>query len=164
MDKELEYLGKATTNPERPCIAILGGAKVSDKIEVIQNLMKLVDKLLIGGAMAYTFARAKGEPTGNSLVEEDKVDLARELMASAGDKLLLPLDHVVTAELTAGAASEIVESIPVGKLAADIGPKTIARLYESHLGSQNHNLERPHGCFRETPIRQGHSGACQSRG
>src|SRR5262249_26521674 len=78
MDKELEYLGKATKNPERPCVAILGGAKVSDKIEVIENLMKIVEWLLIGGAMAYTFLRAKNEPTGRSLVEEDKVGLAKD--------------------------------------------------------------------------------------
>src|SRR5215469_16344253 len=95
MDKELEYLTKATKNPERPCVAILGGAKVSDKIEVIENLMKIVDRILIGGAMAYTFLRARGESTGKSLVEEDKLDLARELMARAGAKLMLPVDHVV---------------------------------------------------------------------
>ena len=81
MDKELEYLGKVTKNPERPCVAILGGAKVSDKIEVIENLMKVVDKLLIGGAMAYTFLRARGEETGKSLVEDDKLDLAAQLMS-----------------------------------------------------------------------------------
>ena len=86
MDKEIEYLTKALKNPARPCVAILGGAKVSDKIEVIQNLMKVVDKLMIGGAMAYTFLRARGEGTGKSLVEEDKIDLARELMAQAGDE------------------------------------------------------------------------------
>src|SRR5581483_12258140 len=107
MDKELEYLGKATANPDRPCVAILGGAKVSDKIEVIQNLMKFVDRLLIGGAMAYTFLAAKGEPTGKSLVEADKIDLARQLMSEAGDKLVLPVDHVVAAELAEGAPSEV---------------------------------------------------------
>ncbi len=96
MEKELEYLGKATRNPARPCIAILGGAKVSDKIEVIENLMKIVDRLLIGGAMAYTFLRARGEGTGTSLVEEDKIELAGQLMASAGDKLMLPVDHVLS--------------------------------------------------------------------
>src|SRR5260370_20873121 len=90
MDKELEYLNKATQNPARPCIAILGGAKVSDKIEVIENLMKFVDRLVIGGAMAYTFLKAKGEPTGKSLVEEDKGDLAPQLMAPARHKLPLP--------------------------------------------------------------------------
>src|ERR1700732_5064777 len=95
MDKEIEYLTKVTQNPERPCIAILGGAKVSDKIEVIQNLMKVVDRLMIGGAMAYTFLRARGEGTGKSLVEDDKIELAKELMAEAGDKLMLPVDHVV---------------------------------------------------------------------
>ncbi|HYZ87300.1 MAG TPA: phosphoglycerate kinase [Bryobacteraceae bacterium] len=129
MDRELEYLGKAVTNPERPCVAILGGAKVSDKIEVIQNLMKIVDRLLIGGAMAYTFMRAKGEPTGKSLVEEDKIELAKELMSQAGDKLVVPVDHVVAPEFKEGAPSEVVETIPEGKMALDIGPKTVA-LYE----------------------------------
>ncbi|MDP2996452.1 MAG: phosphoglycerate kinase, partial [Bryobacterales bacterium] len=95
MDKELEYLTMATQNPPRPCVAILGGAKVSDKIEVIENLMKFVDKRLIGGAMAYTFLKAKGAPTGKSLVEQDKVELAKTLMEQAGDRLVLPLDHVV---------------------------------------------------------------------
>src|SRR5271154_1548863 len=102
MDKELEYLTKATRNPERPCVAILGGAKVSDKIEVIENLMKVVDQLLIGGAMAYTFMKAQGKPVGRSLVEEDKVDLAKELLARAAGKIQLPLDHVVAAELKEG--------------------------------------------------------------
>src|SRR6202035_2160550 len=126
MDKELEYLTKVTRNPERPCIAILGGAKVSDKIEVIQNLMKVVDKLMIGGAMAYTFLRARGEGTGKSLVEEDKIDLARELMAAAGAKLMLPVDHVVAAELKLGVDTKVVERIPDGLMGLDIGPKTVA--------------------------------------
>src|SRR5664280_1840545 len=104
MEQELKYLGMATTNPERPCVAILGGAKVSDKIEVIENLGKVVDKLLIGGAMAYTFLKAQGKPTGNSLVEADKVSLAGKLLASLGDKLVLPVDHVVVSEIAAGAA------------------------------------------------------------
>ncbi len=115
MDKEIEYLTKATKNPARPCIAILGGAKVSDKIEVIENLMKFVDRLLIGGAMAYTFLKAKGEPTGKSLVEDDKVELAGKLMAEAGARLLLPVDHVVAAEFKEGAENETVATIPDGK-------------------------------------------------
>src|SRR5271166_3154716 len=123
MDKELEYLTKVTQNPERPCVAILGGAKVSDKIEVIQNLMKVVDRLLIGGAMAYTFLRARGEETGKSLVEEDKLDLARQLMSEAGDKLMLPVDHVVASELKAGAENETVPVVPEGKMGLDIGPR-----------------------------------------
>src|SRR5438477_8760841 len=125
MDKEIEYLTKAVKNPARPCVAILGGAKVSDKIEVIQNLMKVVDRLMIGGAMAYTFLRARGEGTGKSLVEEDKIALAKELMAASGAKLMLPLDHVVAAEFKAGAENQVVDRIPDGKMALDIGPKTI---------------------------------------
>src|SRR5258708_33036930 len=120
MDKELEYLTKATKNPPRPCIAILGGAKVSDKIEVIQNLMKFVDKLLIGGAMAYTFLKAKGEPVGKSLVEDDKLELALKLMAEAGSKLVLPVDHVVATELEEGAECQTVTAIPEGTMGLDI--------------------------------------------
>src|SRR5438067_6042080 len=112
MEQELKYLTMVTRHPERPCIAILGGAKVSDKIEVIDNLMKIVDKLLIGGAMAYTFFRAEGRPVGKSLVEEDKIALAKELLASAGSKLALPLDHVVAAELKEGIPSQVAEQIP----------------------------------------------------
>src|SRR5439155_23614163 len=97
MERELKYLGMATTNPARPCIAIQGGAKVSDKIEVIRNLGKVVDRLLIGGAMAYTFLKAQGLPTGKSLVEDDKVELAKSLLAQLGGKLMLPVDHVVVA-------------------------------------------------------------------
>src|SRR5690349_17854906 len=121
MEAELKYLGMATTNPARPCVAILGGAKVSDKIEVIQNLGKVVDKLLIGGAMAYTFLKAQGKPTGKSLVEDDKVELAKELLATLGGKLMLPVDHVVVSEIAPGAANEAVETIPAGKIAVDIG-------------------------------------------
>src|SRR5215470_15404592 len=95
MEQELKYLGMAVSNPPRPCVAILGGAKVSDKIEVISNLGKIVDRLLIGGAMAYTFLRAQNLPTGKSLVEEDKIDLAKQLLAGLGSKLMLPVDHVV---------------------------------------------------------------------
>jgi len=152
MDKELEYLGKATTNPERPCVAILGGAKVSDKIEVIQNLMKVVDKLLIGGAMAYTFLKAKGEPTGKSLVEEDKVDLAKQLMSEAGGKLLLPTDHVVATEFKAGAENKTVERIPDGWMALDIGPKTIATYEKVIAGSKTIIWNGPMGVFEMPPF------------
>src|SRR6202165_582633 len=110
MERELKYLGMATTNPARPCVAILGGAKVSDKIEVIENLGKVVDKLLIGGAMAYTFLRAQGQGTGKSLVEEDKIDLAKKLLTDLGGKLMLPEDHVVVSEIAPGAAYEVVET------------------------------------------------------
>lgn len=155
MDKELEFLGKATTNPERPCVAILGGAKVSDKIEVIQNLMKLVDRLLIGGAMAYTFLKAKGQPTGKSLVEEDKLDLARDLMAKAGDKLVLPVDHVVTAELREGGEQTVVDSVPDGKMAVDIGPKTAAAYAEVIRGAKTIIWNGPMGVFEKKPYDAG---------
>ena len=155
MDKELEYLGKATTNPERPCVAILGGAKVSDKIEVIQNLMKVVDRLLIGGAMAYTFLKAKNEPTGKSLVEDDKVELAKQLLASAGDKLVLPVDHVVAAEFKAGAANEVVVTIPDGKMALDIGPKTVAIFSGIVAGAKTVIWNGPMGVFEMPPFDTG---------
>src|SRR5580698_2015394 len=115
-DKEPEKQGKTVRKPARPSVAILGGAKVSDKIEVIQNLMKVVDRLMIGGAMAYTFLRARGESTGKSLVELDKIDLARELMAQAGGKLMLPVDHVAATEMKAGADSQIVDRVPDGSM------------------------------------------------
>jgi phosphoglycerate kinase len=152
MDKELEYLGKATTNPERPCVAIIGGAKVSDKIEVIMNLLKVVDRLMIGGAMAYTFAKAKGEPIGKSLVEDDKLDLARDLMAQAGDKLMLPVDHVVSAEFKAGAESEVVTVIPEGKMALDIGPATVAAYVEVVKSAKTIIWNGPMGVFELKPF------------
>jgi len=155
MDRELEYLGKATTNPDRPCVAILGGAKVSDKIEVIQNLMKVVDQLLIGGAMAYTFLKAKGEPTGRSLVEDDKVDLAKQLMAETGGKLLLPVDHVVVSELKEGAPFEIVETIPADKLAVDIGPKTVEAFSAVIAKAKTIIWNGPMGVFEKPPFDKG---------
>jgi phosphoglycerate kinase len=151
MEKELEYLGKAITNPDRPCVGVLGGAKVSDKIEVIQNLLKVVDRLLIGGAMAYTFFRAQGRPTGKSKVEEDKVDLAREVLAQASDKLMLPVDHVVASELVVGAPSEVVDSIPEDKLGVDIGPKTVAAYTEVIRGAKTIIWNGPMGVFEMPP-------------
>jgi phosphoglycerate kinase len=155
MDKELEYLGKVTRNPERPCVAILGGAKVSDKIEVIQNLMKVVDKLLIGGAMAYTFLRARGEGTGKSLVEEDKLDLAKQLMCEAGDKLILPVDHVVASEFKAGAENEVVDRVPDGKMGLDIGPRTIDAFSKVIAGARTIIWNGPMGVFEMPPFDTG---------
>jgi 3-phosphoglycerate kinase len=155
MDKELEYLTKVTKNPERPCVAILGGAKVSDKIEVIQNLMKVVDRLMIGGAMAYTFLRARGESTGKSLVEEDKIELAKELMAASGDKLMLPLDHVVAAELKAGAENQVVDRVPDGKMGLDIGPKTIDAYSKVIAGAKTIIWNGPMGVFEMPPFDKG---------
>ncbi|HEX9760386.1 MAG TPA: phosphoglycerate kinase [Candidatus Acidoferrales bacterium] len=131
MEKELAYLGKAISNPDRPFVAILGGVKVSDKIEVIENLMKIADAMLIGGAMAYTFLKAEGVNVGKSLVEEDKIELARRLRADAksrGFPLLLPVDHVVAQEIKAGTPTQTtpVASTPEGWMGLDIGPKTVA--------------------------------------
>jgi len=152
MDKELEYLDRVTRTPEHPSIAILGGAKVSDKIEVIKNLMKVVDKLLIGGAMAYTFLKAKGEPTGKSLVEDDKVELAKELLATAGGKLMLPVDHVVARELKEGAESQVVETIPDGYMGLDIGPKTIEEFSAVVRGAKTIIWNGPMGVFEKKPF------------
>ncbi len=155
MDKELEYLNKVTKNPDRPCVAILGGAKVSDKIEVIENLMKFVDQLMIGGAMAYTFMRAKNEPTGKSLVEPDKIDLAKELLGRADGKIHLPVDHVVAAELKEGAPSQIVETIPEGMMGLDIGPKTVAQ-YEDFIAQAKTIIwNGPMGVFEKPPFDAG---------
>jgi len=155
MEQELKYLTMVTRHPERPCVAILGGAKVSDKIEVIANLMKIVDTLLIGGAMAYTFLKAQGLPIGKSLVEEDKVALAHDLLASAGDKLLLPLDHVVAAELKEGAASQVVERIPDGMMGLDIGPKTVQAYSQAIAAAKTIVWNGPMGVFEKPPFDKG---------
>jgi phosphoglycerate kinase len=155
MDDELKYLGMAVNNPARPCVAILGGAKVSDKIEVIQNLGKVVDRLLIGGAMAYTFLKAQGKPTGNSLVEADKVELAGRLLAELGGKLMLPVDHVVVSEIAAGAANEVVETIPEGKIGVDIGPQTIAAYAQVIAAAKTVIWNGPMGIFEKPPFDKG---------
>ncbi len=155
MDKELEYLGKATSNPDRPCIAIIGGAKVSDKIEVIVNLLKICDRVLIGGAMAYTFLKAQGQPTGKSLVEEDKLQLARDLMAEAGPKLLLPTDHVVSEKFEANAPFEVVTTIPEGTMALDIGPATVAAYTAEVAAAKTIIWNGPMGVFEMPPFDKG---------
>ena len=155
MEKELKYLSMVTSNPPRPCVAILGGAKVSDKIEVISNLAKVVDRLLIGGAMAYTFLKARGEPIGKSLVEEDKLELARQLMAAMGDKLMLPADHVIAAEIKEGANHQTVETIPDGMIGLDIGPKTIERYSQVIASARTVVWNGPMGVFEKPPFDQG---------
>jgi phosphoglycerate kinase len=138
MEKELRYLGLALGDPDRPFVGILGGAKVSDKIDVIENLLGKVDRLLIGGAMAYTFFRALGMPTGKSLVEEDKLDAARDIVTHAKARnveLNLPVDHVVADKLEAGRPTEVlkVSDAAIGeRMGLDIGPET-TRLYTQLL-------------------------------
>jgi phosphoglycerate kinase len=131
MEKELAYLGKALSAPARPFVAIIGGAKVSDKIEVVENLMKVADTMLIGGGMAYTFLKSQGLPIGKSLVEEDKLDLARKLLADArakNFKLQLPVDHVVAPAFKADAPAKTVSvaETPAEQMGLDIGPQTVA--------------------------------------
>jgi phosphoglycerate kinase len=136
MEKELQYLGHALEKPERPFVAILGGAKVSDKIDVIQNMLGKVDRLLIGGAMAYTFFKARGIPIGKSLVEDDKLDAARQIEADARKRnvgLELPVDHVVTDRIEEGTANELlaIGDPAIGaRMGVDIGPAT-SKAYEA---------------------------------
>jgi phosphoglycerate kinase len=137
MEKELAYLGEAINNPERPFVAILGGAKVSDKIEVVENLMKIADVLLIGGGMAYTFLRAQGQRIGKSLVENEKLDLAKDLLDHArarNFKFLLPVDNVIAPEFKADAPAKVVDvgAIPDDQMGLDIGPRTMA-LYGAEI-------------------------------
>jgi len=155
MEKELQYLEKCTANPERPCVGILGGAKVSDKIEVIENLLKFADRLLIGGAMAYTFLKSQGKPTGKSLVEEDKLELAKGLLEKAGDRILLPCDHVVAEVLEENAPCEVVEEIPEGKMGLDIGPKTREAYAEVLRGAKTIIWNGPMGVFEKKPFDAG---------
>jgi phosphoglycerate kinase len=160
MEREVEYMGKALANPEKPFVAILGGAKVSDKVNVITNLLNKVNALLIGGAMAYTFYRAKGIPTGKSLVEEDKVPLAAELIKQAqekGVKLLLPVDHVIADKFDAAAQYKTVgeRGIEDGWMALDIGPKS-AELFAREIASAKTVVwNGPMGCFEMAPFAEG---------
>jgi phosphoglycerate kinase len=161
MEKELEYLGKALQHPLRPFVAILGGAKVGDKIGVIQNLIKKVDVLIIGGGMAYTFLKAQGQQVGKSLVEEDKVNLARELLNEAKNqklKLLLPLDHIVADKVDVNARVQIVNSgqpIPPDVMALDIGPKTVEVFSEEISRARTIVWNGPMGVFEVAPFAKG---------
>ncbi|WP_290033626.1 phosphoglycerate kinase [Ligilactobacillus cholophilus] len=133
LEKEIKFLGNAVDNPAHPFVAILGGAKVSDKIGVINHLLDKADKIIVGGGMAYTFYAAKGIKIGNSLVEKDKIELAKEIMDKAGDKLVLPVDNVCAEKFDNDAPSKVIEGdIPDGWMALDIGPKSV-ELFESVL-------------------------------
>jgi phosphoglycerate kinase len=159
MEKELAYLGKAISNPERPFVAVLGGAKVSDKIEVVQNLMKLADAMLIGGAMAYTFLKSQGLPIGKSLVENDKLDLARALLDEARQhnfRLLLPVDHVL-AESPDSTATKIadISATPEGWMGLDIGPKSIELFSQEISKARTIVWNGPLGMFERPAFAQG---------
>ena len=133
LEKEIKFLGEAVDEPKRPFVAILGGAKVSDKIGVINHLLGKADKVIVGGGMTYTFYAAKGIKIGNSLVEQDKIELAKELIEKAGDKLVLPIDNVVAEKFDNDVPNQVVEGdIPDGYMALDVGPKSVA-LFEDVL-------------------------------
>jgi phosphoglycerate kinase len=155
MDQELKYLTMVTQSPRHPAIALLGGAKVSDKIEVIENLCKIVDKVLIGGAMAYTFLKSQGKPVGKSLVEDDKLELAKKLLGVYCQKLVLPVDHVVAAELKEGAAHETVTEIPDGMMGLDIGEKTIDHYSALITNAKTIIWNGPMGVFEKPPFDRG---------
>jgi phosphoglycerate kinase len=161
MERELTYLGKALQHPEKPFVAILGGAKVSDKIPVIQNLMNKVDAIIIGGGMAYTFLKAQGKQVGKSLVEEDKIELAKRLLEEAGKrklKFLLPVDHVVAEKMDANAAWQTIsgdQPIPANMMALDIGPKTIELFSEEIFSARAIVWNGPMGVFELAPFSKG---------
>src|SRR6185437_15170584 len=156
IQKELQFLGDAVSTPKRPFVAIMGGAKVSDKIAVIENLLAKADSLLIGGAMAYTFFLAQGKEVGKSLVEKDKVDLAKQLLEKARGKIKLPVDTVISDKMTDNAVTSVVEgNIPADKEGFDIGPKT-AKLYADEIASAKTVIwNGPMGVFEKKPFQNG---------
>jgi phosphoglycerate kinase len=161
LEKELQYLGKALQDPARPFVAIIGGAKVSDKIDVIKNLLQKVDALLIGGAMAYTFLKAQGVSVGKSLVEDDKLELAKELMQEAEKrevKFLLPVDHVVADKIDADVKTTIIETsngIPADQMGLDIGPKTVELFSKEIKDAETIVWNGPMGVFEVGPFAKG---------
>jgi phosphoglycerate kinase len=164
MEDEIDYLDKVLQDPERPFVAILGGAKVSDKLGVIESLLGTADSLLIGGAMCFTFFEALGHEVGDSLVEEDYLEEAKRLMAEGGERLVLPVDVVVADAMEEGAESEIVavDLIPSGKMGLDIGPKTVA-LFEGHIsGASTIFWNGPMGVFEIDAFAKGTEGVART--
>jgi phosphoglycerate kinase len=159
LEKEIRYLGGAVENPKKPFIVILGGAKISDKIDVIDHLLPKCDKILIGGGMAYTFLKAQGKPIGKSKVETDKIDLAKTLLdkaVSLRKEIVLPIDHLVVEAIEAKAKTEIVgENIPDGKIAVDIGPKTIVLFIGQLREAKTVVWNGPMGIFEMGPFSKG---------
>jgi phosphoglycerate kinase len=162
--KEIQYLREAISNPKRPFVAILGGAKVSDKINVIDNLLKICDRVLIGGAMAYTFALAKGGEVGDSLVEEDKVDLAGQLLTQGGDKLLLPIDNHCGDAFSSDCNKQVVATgeIPDGFRGLDIGPETAKLFADAIKDAKTVVWNGPMGVFEMPPFDEGTKAVAQA--
>jgi phosphoglycerate kinase len=160
MEKELEYLGRAISNPEHPFVSVLGGAKVSDKIEVVENLMKIADSMLIGGAMAYTFLKSQGLPIGKSLVEDDKLDLAREILDQAKARqfrILLPDDHLLARSFDDTSAPILtdIQDTPADRMGFDVGPKTIAKFHAEIAKAKTIVWNGPLGIFEKPAYAQG---------
>jgi len=163
VDKEIKFIGGAVDNPDRPLVAILGGAKVSDKIAVIENLLEKADKVIIGGGMAYTFMKAQGKEIGISLCENDKVEYARELMAKAGDKLVLPIDTVVAKEFSNDAPSRVAEGdIQADEEGLDIGPKSVELFKKTLEGAKTVIWNGPMGVFEMPNFAKGTIGVCEA--
>ncbi|MFC4710523.1 phosphoglycerate kinase [Enterococcus eurekensis] len=163
MEKEIQFIGDAIAEPKRPMVAILGGAKVSDKIGVIKNLIPVADKILIGGGMTYTFYTAKGMTIGNSLVELDKVELAKELLEEAGDKIVLGVDVIATSEFSNDTPREVISgNIPDGLMALDIGPETV-KLFSGILQDAKTVIwNGPMGVFEFSNFANGTIGVCEA--
>ncbi len=156
MEKEIKFLGDAVQNPKHPFVAILGGAKVSDKIGVIRNLVPKADKIIVGGGMTYTFYAAKGLKIGNSLVEKDKIELAKQIMEEAGDKLVLPVDNVIVKEFNNDSPAQTVEGdIPDGYMAVDIGAKSIDLFKKTLDGAKTVVWNGPMGVFEMSNFAKG---------
>ncbi len=166
MEKEIEYLGSAVENPVRPFVAILGGAKVSDKLAVVKNLLTKVDTLIIGGGMAYTFLKALGNNIGNSLCENDQIEYAKQMMETAkerGVKFLLPVDNIAADKFDPNANTQVVEgNIPDGWMGLDIGPKSIALFSDAIKNAKTVVWNGPMGCFEMEKFSKGTFGVCEA--
>lgn len=164
MEKEIKFIGGVVNDPHKPVVAILGGAKVSDKIGVIKNLVNIADKILIGGGMAYTFLKAQGKEIGLSLLEEDKIDFAKELLESNGDQIVLPVDAKVAKEFSNDAEiTEVsIDNIPSDQEAMDVGPKTVELFSKELEGAHTVVWNGPMGVFEFSNFAQGTIGVCKA--
>ncbi|MCQ8212248.1 MULTISPECIES: phosphoglycerate kinase [Cetobacterium] len=164
MEKEIKFIGGAVDAPERPLVAILGGAKVSDKIGVIENLLVKADKILIGGAMMFTFFKALGKNTGKSLVEEDKVELAKSLLEKANGKIVLPIDTVICKEFSNDAPHSVVsvDAIPDDEMGLDVGPATVKLFADQLVGAKTVVWNGPMGVFEMSNYAKGTIGVCEA--
>ncbi|MBU5271593.1 phosphoglycerate kinase [Staphylococcus caprae] len=164
MEKEIKFIGGVVNDPHKPVVAILGGAKVSDKINVIKNLVNIADKILIGGGMAYTFMKAQGKEIGLSLLEEDKIDFAKNLLENNGDQIVLPVDCKVAKEFSNDAKiTEVsIDDIPADQEAMDIGPKTVELFNKELQGAHTVVWNGPMGVFEFSNFAQGTIGVCES--